>query len=44
VTEKLVLYFIGMVRPEPPEAHFGNLPASHVDLPASLDFSCLPGL
>ena len=27
---------IGTVRPEPPEIHFGNLPASHVDLACQL--------
>jgi hypothetical protein len=32
VTETLVLLFIGTVRSEPPEAHSGKLPASHMDL------------
>jgi S-adenosylmethionine synthetase len=31
-----VFYFIGTVRPEPPEIHSGKLPASHMDLACQL--------
>jgi hypothetical protein len=36
VTATLVLYFIGMVGPEPPEIHSAKLPASHMDLACQL--------